>query len=85
MTRAPCFVDRQLDHLLGARGKADVSNDRALTSANDKFDGASHLGKFDAKIGQHFRCHAFAFSNEPKKKVLSTDVIVVKALRFFLS
>ena len=78
------LVDRQLDHLLGARGQSDIAGHRAITATDDELDGTAHLVQLDAEIAEHLGRDTLAFADQTEQQVLSTDVVVVEALRFLL-
>ena len=46
----PRLVDRQLDHLLGARRKPDFARRGALAPADDELDCGAHFLQFHAKV-----------------------------------
>jgi len=68
VTETACFVHRQLDDLLGAWGEADLSDHLPLAAADDEFDGAPHLGKLDAEVGEHLGGDAFSFPHQAEQK-----------------
>ena len=78
------LVDRQLDHLLGARREADFAHRRSVAAADDELDGGAHLGQLDAQVREHLGCDAVALADEAEQQVLRADVVVIEALSLFL-
>ncbi len=84
MVQATRFVDRQFDHLLGARRQANLAQDDPIAPTDDKFDGAANFIQFHAEVAQHLRGNPVALADEAQEQMLGADVVVVEALRFFL-
>ena len=78
------LVDGELDDLLGARGQADLADDRAIAAADDELDGRADLGQLDAHVLEDARGDALALADEAEQQVLRADVVVVEPLRFVL-
>src|SRR5579859_1297943 len=68
VAEATCLVDRQLNHLLGARRQADFTRYLRFTAANDEVDGGPYLAKIDAKIGEHFRGDSFSLTHQAQQQ-----------------
>ena len=85
MVQATRLIHRQLDHLLGARGQANLAQDDAVAATDDEFDGAAHFVELDTEVAQYLRRHAVAFTHEAEEQMLGADIVVVEALGFFLS
>ena len=84
VVEAPRLVDRELDHLLGARGQADLAHDHRLAAADDELDRRAHLGQLHAQVAEDARGDAVALAHQPEQQVLGADVVVVEALRLLL-
>jgi hypothetical protein len=84
VVQPPRLVDGQLDHLLGARGQADIPGHRAVAPPDDELDGRAHLVQFDTEIGEDLGRDAFALADQAQKEVLSADVVVVEPLSLLL-
>src|SRR3954469_10011931 len=84
MVESARLVHRQLDHLLGARGQANVARDGAIATANDELDRAADLVQLDAQVAEDFGSDPFSLTNETQQQVLGPDVVVVEALRLLL-
>ena len=84
VVEAPRLVDRQLDHLLGPRGQADLAHDHAVAAADDELDRRAHLVELDAQVRQDLGGDALALADQPEQQVLGADVVVVEALGLFL-
>ena len=81
---AASLVDGQLDDTLGARGQADLADDRAIATTDDELDRRAHLGQLDVHVLEHAGSHALPFPDEAEQEVLRADVVVVEALGLIL-
>ena len=84
VTEPARLVDRQLNHLLGARCQPDVAGRGALAPADDELNGRADLGKLDTEAPQHTGSHAVGLSDKAKQDVLRPYVVVVEPLGLFL-
>ena len=84
VAQAPCLVDGQLDDALGARGEADLADDRAIAATDDELDRGADLGQLDVHVLEHARGDALALAHEPEQQMLGADVVVIEALRLIL-
>ena len=82
--QAAGLVDGQLDDPLGARGQADLADDRAIAAADDELDRGAHLGQLDVHVLEHAGRHALTFPDQAEQEVLRADVVVVEALGLLL-
>ena len=78
------LAERELEHLLGARGEGDLAGGDLLAGADD----ADHLGA-DALDGDVERLEdaggeALLLAEQPEQDVLGPDVVVLERARFFL-
>src|SRR5690242_4785292 len=78
------FINGKFDDFLGARCKADIAGNCAIPAANDELNGTANLVELNAEISEDLSRDAFTFTYKPEQKVLSADVVVVKALRLLL-
>ena len=85
VVQPPRLVHRQLDHLLGARRQADLADHHRLAAPDDELDRGADLGQLDAQVVEHAGGDAVAFAHQTEQEMLGADVVVVEALRFFLS
>ena len=85
VAQAARLVDGQLDDALGARGQADLADDRPIATADDELDGGTNLGQLDVHVLEHARGDALALANETQQEMLRADVVVVEPLRLVLS
>ena len=81
---APGLVDGELDDALGARGQADLADDRAIAAADDELDRRPHLGQLDVHVLEDARGDALALTDEAEEQVLRADVVVVEPLGLVL-
>ena len=81
---APRLIDRELDNLLGSRGKSDFAHDHGLTTANNELDSRTNLRQLHAHVAQHAGGDPITFANETQQKMLCTNVVVVETLSLFL-
>ncbi len=84
VAQASRLVDGQLDHALGAWGQPDLTDDRAVATADDELHRGTHLGELDVHVLEHACRHALALADETEEEVLGADVVVVEALRLVL-
>ena len=84
VAEAARLVDGELDDALGARGEADLADDRAVAAPDDELDGGADLGQLDVHVLEHARRDALALADEAEQEVLGPDVVVVEALRLVL-
>ena len=61
------LVDRQFDDALGARGQADLADDRPIAPADDELDRGADLGQLDVHVLEHAGSHAFALPDEAEE------------------
>src|SRR6266568_6437428 len=85
MIQATSLIDGKLDDLFGAWSESNFTKDDAISPANYKFNGATNLVQFDTEITQYFCGDTFSFSYKAEQEMFGADVIVLEALRFFLS
>jgi len=85
MIQAASFIDSQLNHLFGTRSQANLTKDDAISTPNNKFNGAANFVQLNAQITQYFCSNTFTFAHKTEKKVLCTDIVVLEALGFLLS
>ena len=85
MIQATSFINSKLDNLFGTRGQTDLTENDTITTANNKFYGATNFVQFDAEIGKHFSRNAFSLTHKAKEQMFRANVIVLEALGFFLS
>ena len=78
------LAQRQLEHLLGARGERDVARRRRAALADDLLDLAAHGLERDAERLERLGGDAFALVDQPEQDVLGADVVVVEQPRFLL-
>src|SRR5579864_1424531 len=84
MVQATSFVDGQLNHLFGTWGETYLAEYDAVSTSNNKFNGATNLIQLDAKVTQYFCRDTFSFAHQAKQKMFCPDVIVLEALGLFL-
>ena len=85
VAEAAGLVDGQLDDPLGARGQADLADDRAITATDDELDRGPDLGQLDVHVLEDARGDTLALADEAEEQVLRADVVVVEPLRLVLS
>src|SRR6266571_4728869 len=85
MIQATSLIDGKLDDLFGAWSESNCTKDDAISPANYKFNGATNLVQFDTEITQYFCGDTFSFSYKAEQEMFGADVIMLEALRFFLS
>ena len=84
VAEAAGLVDGELDDALGARGQADLADDRAVAPADDELDRGPDLGELDVHVLEDARRDALALADEAEEQVLRADVVVVEPLRLVL-
>ncbi len=84
VTEPAGLVDGQFYDALGARGQADLADDRPIAPADDELDRGADLWQLDVHVLEHAGSHAFAFPDEAEEQVLRADVVVVEALGLVL-
>ncbi len=84
MTAGERFIDRQLEHLLTAGRKRDLTGRILLAQADCSHDlGACSL-KRDAARRQRARRESLLFAQQAKQDVLGTDIAVAQRPRLLL-
>ena len=78
------LAQRQLQHLLGARGERDVPAGGLLTLADDLLDLLAHALQGDAQRLEGLGGDAFTLVDQPEQDVLGPDVVVVEHPGLFL-
>ena len=66
VAEAARLVDGQLDDALGARGQADLADDRSIAAADDELDGGADLGQLDVHVLEHARGDTLALADETR-------------------
>ncbi len=79
------LVDGELDDALRARGEPDLTDDRAVATADDELDGRPDLGELDVHVLEDARGDTLALADEAEEQMLRADVVVVEPLRLVLS
>src|SRR5579883_2646173 len=85
MIQTTSFINSKLNHLFGSRGQTNLAKDDAVTTANNKFDGATNLVQLNAEIAKYFGRNTLALAYKTEQEVLRANIIVLEALRFLLS
>jgi hypothetical protein len=85
VTELQRFSQRQLEHLLGARGEGDVPGRRAATLADDLLHLAAHGIQADGEGLEGLGRDTFTLVDEAEEDVLGPDVIVVEEASLLLS
>ena len=75
---------RELEHLLGARGERDVAGRRPLAPADDLCHLLAHRVLADVQLPQRLRRDAVGVPHQPEQQMLGPDVVVVEVPGFFL-
>jgi hypothetical protein len=75
---------RELEHLLRARGEGDVPGRRLLSLADDLLDLLPHGLQADPQRLQRLGGYALALVDQAKQDVLRADVVVVERPGLFL-
>src|SRR6516162_6175206 len=78
------LAQRELEHLLGARGEGDVPRRCLLALADDLLDLLPHRFQADPERLQGLGRDAFALVDQAEQDVLGADVVVVKHPGFLL-
>ena len=78
------LAQRQLEHLLGARGEGDVAAGRLLALADDLLDLRAHGLERDVEALQSLGGDALALVDQAEQDVLGPDVVVGEHAGLFL-
>src|SRR5690606_27462191 len=78
------LAERQLQHLLGARGEGDVPARRLLPLTDDLGDLGADAVERDPERLQSLGRYALTLVDEAEQDVLRADVVVVQHPRLFL-
>lgn len=79
-----CLTQGQLQHLLGAWGKRDITARRVATGADDLLNLGTHRVEGNPHGLERLGGHPFTLLDQPQEDVLGTDVIVIQRSRFLL-
>ena len=79
------LINGELDHLLGARGEADLAEHWSLTTPDDELHRLAHLDELNVEVLKDLGGDTFTLTNESEEEVLRADVVVVEALCLVLS
>src|SRR5436305_14110058 len=79
------FINSEFQHMLGAWCETDFTRHEPIPTANDAFDGLASPLEIDTQAREHVTGHAFSLPDQAKQEMLGADVVVLEALRFFLS
>ena len=80
------FFDRVLNDLLGARRLRQLAHGHHLGAALDELlHFEANLAQIDIEVLEDIGANARALFHQTEQDVLSTDVLVVEALRFLVS
>src|SRR5258708_28038254 len=85
MVQAASFIHGEFDHLFGALSQTTLAQDDTISAPNNKFDGATNLVQLNTEVPQHLSSDTLAFAHKTEQQVFCPDVVVLKALGFFLS
>ncbi len=85
MMDAPRFVDGKLQHFLSPWGQTDFARREVLSATHDTLDGLTSPLEIDAQACKHFTGHAFPLAEQAQQEMFSPDVVMLEALRLFLS
>jgi len=75
---------RKLDDALGARREDHLLLNRLPAATDDGLDFLTNFCEVDAEALEHFCGQALAFRDDAEQNVLRPDIVISKALRFFL-
>src|SRR5256886_3605783 len=68
MIQAASFIDSQLNHLFGTRSQANLTKDDAISTPNNKFNGAANFVQLNAQITQYFCSNTFTFAHKTEDR-----------------
>src|SRR6202042_2526981 len=75
----------ELEHLLRQGSKRDLAGDGRLTNSDGAYHFAPHPLDRDVERTERARGDAFPLAHEADQDVLGPDVVVLEAVRFFVS
>ena len=78
------LAERELEHLLGARGEGDVARRRRAALTDDLLDLVADRLERDRERLERLGGNSLALVDQPQQDVLGADVAVVQQPRFFL-
>ena len=82
--KATSLIYREFNNFFGAGGQPNLPHHDAVAPPDDKLDGATNFGQFDTEIREYPRGDPFLLPHQPQQDMLGTNVVMVKALCFFL-
>ncbi len=85
MVQAVSFIHSEFDHFFGAWGEANFTKNNAISTPNNKFNGATNLVQLNTEVTQNFSGDTLAFAHKTEQQMFCPDVVVLKALGLFLS
>jgi hypothetical protein len=85
MIQATSLVNSELNHLFGTWREADLTKDNTIATANNKSNGTANFVKLHTEICKYFCSDPFAASDQPEEEMFCSDIVVLEALRLFLS
>src|SRR5260370_27632560 len=78
------FFHSQDQHHFRARGESHLIGNTLVTTRNERYKGAANLVLFNAQVAEHVKGNPLPLAHQPQKKMLSAQLMVVEAPRFFL-
>src|SRR5579871_326641 len=84
MVEAARFIDGQFDHFLGTGCQANFAENDAVSTTDDMLYRLTNFVQIDAEAQENLPGNTFTLAHEAKQQMFSSDVVVLKALGFFL-
>src|SRR5260370_1451924 len=79
------FIHSEFDHFFGAWSEANFTKNNAISTSNHKLNGRTEQVQVHAEVPQYLNSDPFALTHKTEQQVFCPDVVVLKALGFFLS
>src|SRR5260370_42484023 len=83
--QATSFIQGEFDHFFSARGEANFTKNNVISMTDYGLNGYADLIQLNAEVAQYFGRDPFSFTHKAEQEVFSANVVMLKALGFFLS
>src|SRR6266581_1147046 len=78
------FIFGEFDHFFSTWSKANFFKKNAVSMINNSFNSFTNHVRIYSEITQYFSGNPFTFMDKGKQEMFSTDVVMLKVLRFLL-
>src|SRR5215467_14087809 len=85
MVQAASLIHSEFDHLFSAWGEASFKKNNAISTTDYSFNSVTDFIQLHAEVAQYFGGDPFSLTYKTEQEMFGANVVMLKALGFFLS